>query len=337
MSRAFCLALVSLLGGIHAASGQGLTEVKAPVTPPPPALDAVAGSVNGQVIPEIAVYRALLRIPQPNWGAARKPIVNFLIENLLVEQYLTQLKIEVDEKDIAEAFKEIQTESEKKKTNLDDELKKMFLTKDDLRKEIIGSLRWEKFALQQTSDKNLKDFFDKNLNMFDGSQVQARHILVDAEGGNEQSKQKILALRQEIDKKAGDAIAALPGTLDKLALEKVKAEIVLKTFGDVAARESTCPSKKDGGDLGKFRRVGSMVEPFARAAFSLKPLQMSEPVPTEFGTHLILVTDTFPGREVKLEDAEVKQIVKGVYIEQLREAILAAYRPKSKIEINEKK
>ncbi len=64
-------------------------------------------------------------------------------------------------------------------------------------------------------------------------------------------------------------------------------------------------------------------------------MQMTEPVSTQFGTHLILVTDIRPGREVKFEDA--KNIVKGVYIEQLREAILERYRPVSKIEISQKK
>ena len=78
-----------------------------------------------------------------------------------------------------------------------------------------------------------------------------------------------------------------------------------------------------------------MVEPFARTAFALKPMQISDPVATEFGTHLILAIDVIPGREVKFDDA--KLLVKRVYIEQLREAIVQAYRPRSKIEVNERR
>ena len=71
--------------------------------------------------------------------------------------------------------------------------------------------------------------------------------------------------------------------------------------------------------------------PFARAAFALKPYQMSEPVATEFGHHLILAVDYRPGKDVKYEN--VKSYVLEVYGERLRDAVLAAYKGKSKIEV----
>ena len=76
-----------------------------------------------------------------------------------------------------------------------------------------------------------------------------------------------------------------------------------------------------------------MVEPFARAAFALKPYQMSEPVATDFGYHLILAVDYKPGKEIRYEDA--KPFVQEVYGERLREAVLLQYKAKSKIEILE--
>jgi parvulin-like peptidyl-prolyl isomerase len=91
----------------------------------------------------------------------------------------------------------------------------------------------------------------------------------------------------------------------------------------------------DGGDLGFFPRGGKMYEPFARAAFALKPLQLSEPVATEVGYHLILAVDTKPGKEVKYEQR--KAFVQEVFAEQMREQILGHYRAKSKIEIVERK
>ena len=53
-----------------------------------------------------------------------------------------------------------------------------------------------------------------------------------------------------------------------------------------------------------FQGVGFMVEPFSRPAFALKPFEMSAPVKTQFGYHLILVTDRKPGRDVKFEEVE---------------------------------
>lgn len=61
-------------------------------------------------------------------------------------------------------------------------------------------------------------------------------------------------------------------------------------FEDVAAGFSQCPSKHNGGDLGYFRR-GKMVKEFENAAFSMEKGEISEPVKTQFGWHIIKVTD----------------------------------------------
>ena len=57
-------------------------------------------------------------------------------------------------------------------------------------------------------------------------------------------------------------------------------------FEDLARKFSRCPSARQGGDLGRFGR-GRMVESFDEAAFELEPGQVSGPVRTRFGYHLI--------------------------------------------------
>ena len=61
-------------------------------------------------------------------------------------------------------------------------------------------------------------------------------------------------------------------------------------FGVLAKAHSQCPSGQNGGDLGFFSR-GQMVPEFERAAFSMQKGQVSNPVKTQFGYHLIMVTD----------------------------------------------
>ncbi|MFN4257793.1 MAG: peptidylprolyl isomerase [Gemmataceae bacterium] len=291
-----------------------------------------AATVNGQAIPEVAVLRALRRVPPAKHAEARVEILNFLIDNALIDQYLVQARVPAEPQEVQERLNQIKKEIQGENQSFEKILQELQLTESELRTQIAADIRWDKFAAQRATDAALRELFDKNRDMFDGTLVHARHILMKAAANdpqaNEQAKAQLLLVRKQIEDQVTQGLAKLPPNTDNLTRETERIKLIDAAFSALARDKSTCPSKEQGGDVGMFPRAGTMVEPFAQAAFSLKPFQVSDVVTTQFGHHLILVVERRPGKAVKYED--VQEEVKQVFYERLRDALTKHLRAKSK-------
>jgi len=315
-----------------------------PVTPQPgapvqpaPRPTGTAAKVNGQEISEVAVYRALRQFPDQHKEMARKEILAHLIENALIDQYLVALKVEVAEKDVDKLIGDLRKELTDAKKDYKKELEAMMLTEAEFRAEVAAQMKWEEFVKKQSTDAALKQLFDSSPDVFDGTMVRARHILMTPgtdEAKQKDAAQKLRGIKQVVEQEAAKAVAALPPTADAQAKEQAKAAKSDELFAAYAKEYSSCPSKKEGGDLNFFPRAGAMVEPFAKAAFAMKPYEMSDVVATEFGYHLIMVTARRQGAPKKFE--EVKGDVGMLYAMRLREAVIAQMKPKAQITITPK-
>ena len=104
-------------------------------------------------------------------------------------------------------------------------------------------------------------------------------------------RQKMIKIAQ-IEIKSEKSDVALQNTLKKI--EEIKTKLETRNFEELAKEYSDCPSGKNGGDLGYFAR-GQMVKPFDEVAFSLEVGEISEPVLTKFGYHLIRVDEKRAG------------------------------------------
>ncbi len=125
------------------------------------------------------------------------------------------------------------------------------------------------------SDEELKEYYESHKDMFVTEEmVKASHILVDSE------------------EKANEILEDITDGL---------------SFEDAATQFSSCPSKQAGGALGQFGK-GQMVPEFEEAVFSMQAGEISGPVKTQFGYHLIKLTDHTTERNASFE--EVIQEVK---------------------------
>jgi hypothetical protein len=333
-----CLAAAAILLG-QPAPAQQKPSAPAAAPAPAPAAGAVA-TVNGQPIPEAAVQRVfrLKGVPADKQAELRPELVNALVDNVLIDQYLGQLNFQVDAKELDAQMGQIRADL-KKEADLvpgrtyEKLLEEKLLTEADIKAYLTELLRWEKYADQQATDKALHEFFDANRDAFDGSEVHARHILIAPASNDTQAcdkaKAQLLLLKQQIEQQVTAGMAKQPATADALAKEQARAKLLDDAFAAAAREKSACPSKEQGGDLGFFPRRANKVEPFARAAFSLKPYQMSDVVRTQFGFHLILVIDRKPGMDTKFED--VKDAVKEAFCSQLRDSLSTQLRARANI------
>jgi len=101
------------------------------------------------------------------------------------------------------------------------------------------------------------------------------------------------------------------------------------TFQDAAKKHSESPTRDQGGEVGLIGFRGKLPAPVCRAAFSLKVNEISEPVISPFGVHLVQVTEIVPG-DLSLED--VRPQIFDRLSEQLWTDTIARERKSAKIE-----
>lgn len=295
----------------------------------------VAVTVNNEPIYEVAVQRAMERVPPARRGEARASLLDYLVDNLLIDQSLRAAGYSVPVADIDKRIAEMKVELKKVGKDFDKMLVEFQTTEAELRTHIGADLRWVKYAAAQASDKVVQDYFAANKELFDGSAVRARHILVTPAAKDEKTAattvEQLRQVKKTVEGEVEAALAKLPAATDKLAREKARGDAVTETFSKYAKAKSDCPTKDRGGDVSWFQKAGYMVQPFSDAAFKLAVHQISDPVQTPFGYHLILVTERKPGRDVKFED--VKEPVKEVYYERLREGLAFQLRKKATIKV----
>lgn len=212
----------------------------------------------------------------------REVATNRVIDRALVAKFLTKHSVKPLEEDVENLVERTRAGVESGGETLDAVLKRLNLTEDDLRKSARAAVTWESYVLRTVTQKDLQTLFDTHREQYDGTQVRLKQIVRSL----------------PTDAPAADWEAAT--TL----LKEVRTEIAAGKleFAAAAMKHSTSPSGKSGGEIGFVRYQGDVPAPVATAAFALKAGELSEPIRSPVGVHLIQVVERRPG-ELSLEDA----------------------------------
>lgn len=285
-------------------------------------------AVNGVAISQAEFNKALSRFQlqrnsqEPPSAEEMKEIKSRILQSLIDRELLLQESKRVGVK-VDDAEVEAQVDSLKKRLGDDAKLGQMLekwqFTEAQYRETIKNELLMRKLLEQQLGAKSdvteaeVKAFYNEHPDVFRApEQVRASHILVKVEANaKEEDKtkamEKIKAVQQRVKK--GEDFAAL------------------------AKEVSDCPSKEQGGDLNFFSK-GMMVAPFENAAFSMDVGAVSDIVESQFGYHLIKVTEKKPAgiRPFEQVKAPVEQHLKAQKAGQLRAQYIEELKAKAKIE-----
>ncbi len=205
---------------------------------------------------------------------AQAEAVGQLIDKRLVKAAVTKAGHWANDAEVSAALKQIRLQREQQKVAWTDYLQQRGLSEAAFRQQLAWQLSWQKFLQARLTDAMLEDYFKAHHQDFDGTELRVSHLLL----GPLQSGREATA---ELVETAGQL-------REQIASNKIAFEAAVKKY-------STGPSREQGGDLGFIPRQGVMVEAFTRAAFQLKPGEISPPVVTPFGVHLIKVVEVKPG------------------------------------------
>lgn len=237
--------------------------------------EAVA-SVNGTDISKDELYNELVTL-------GGQATLENMITMELVDQAASDANVTVTEEDVNAELETLKTQYGGEEA-FNSALAQSGMTLDALKKNMDLQVKMRKILEPQTevTDEQISTYYEENKASFaTPEQVKASHILVE-------TKEEADAIKKELD-----------GGADFATLAKEKST-------DTA-------SAANGGDLGFFGEA-DMVEPFSKAAFSMEINEISDPVKSDYGYHIIMKTDHKEATNPTLEDK--KEEIRTILVDQ---------------------
>jgi parvulin-like peptidyl-prolyl isomerase len=294
-------------------TGVGTPAAKS-AAPAVPRDQVIVAKVNGIPIkyaefePALKAMVANRSIDAAAYEVLQAETVEALIGRKLMMSFLAMNKKLATE---AEVESQLQTMRQKLKTvdvnaTLEDTIAERGLSMVEFREWVVRDLSFRKYITDFMKPEILEEYFKKHKTEFDGSRIHVKHIILrPLKNGDAREifelKEKGTTIREEI---VGGKI----------------------TFEDAVKKYSMGPSRRNEGDLGFIGREGPMDEAFSNAAFGIGIGEITKPVVTPFGVHLIKVAEIEHGTK---SFEEVKKRVTTIFPGAMSEKIIAEMREKA--------
>ena len=292
-------------------------ELAVPVVAEEPALSeeqaaVVVAKVNGANVTEgdiekvVRMFKKQMgsRIPDDQMQSALPRIRERVIEELIMRRVMLEA-VAKDGISLSDSeFEEVKTELAAELppgTTLESYMADTGTTEAEMREQMaVRKMVLAKAdAIAKPTEEEIKAFYDENKDSFSqGESVTASHILikldpVDDEAAKTAKRERIEGLRKQL----------LEGA----------------DFAELAKANSDCPSSASGGDLGSFGR-GQMVPEFEKAAFSQATGSVGDVVETQFGFHIIKVTEHSEAKTLGFDEVKAR-ISDTLYSRKQQEAV----------------
>lgn len=273
---------VNGVAGLRGAPPVATGATPAPAATAPPRehgrSEDVVAKVDDQAITLGAVEREIAEVVRGREiAAAAKRRLQHQAREQLIDRELafrelqTQRKL-ASEADVALALARM--EKQLPEGRLTDALAARGWTLQEFRRYQRWRLSWQQYLRTQLTDANLRTYFAAHRRDFDGTQLRIAQILW---------------------KVPADNAAALANARAQAA--RIREQIAARqlSFADAARKHSQSPSAEQGGELGWIGRQATMPTAIHDAAFALAEGEVSQPLTTAFGVHLVHVLEVKPG------------------------------------------
>jgi peptidyl-prolyl cis-trans isomerase C len=254
------------------------------------------------------------QIPAGNEDQVYHDAIDTLVNNRLIVQFLNRQKFPVKEEDVNNEITRLESQLKADGTSLAAELLRSGKSMAQVRKEFAERIRWVNYLNSKATEPELERFAQTHKDLFSGTKVRASHILLKVDpkasaADKEKLREKLLSIKKDLDS-------------NKLSF----AEAANKYSEDLPAN-----AEGAGGDVGYFGLNEGFIEEFAKPAFAMKKGDISDPVETPYGLHLIQVTDRKEGPPFDVKQNLI--FVKQMYAADLMKNLLAAERKTAKLDV----